>query len=115
MFHGRFVHENITASSPARNEALVGLICHYMTGGSVALLYPACFLVFNVPLPEEHLIPGLVFGLATVLLPWLVLYPAFGYGFFGVRAPLNSRPLIAPTVEHMFYGLGIGIVLNLSG
>ncbi len=114
MFHGHFLRENIIASSPARNEALVGLISHYVTGGSVALLYPAYFLVLNVPLPEDHLICSLVFGLATVLLPWLVLYPAFGYGFFGVRAPLNSRPVIAPTIEHMLYGLGIGIVLNLS-
>ncbi len=114
MFHGHFLHENILESSPARNEARVGLICHYITGGSVALLYPAYFLVFNLPLPEDHLIPGLVFGLATVLLPWLVLYPPFGWGFFGVRAPVKSRPLIAPTIEHVLYGLGIGIVLNLS-
>jgi hypothetical protein len=114
MFHGHFVHENITASNPIRNEALAGAISHYFTGGSVALLYPAYFLVFNLPLPENHLIPGLVFGLATVLLPWLVLYPGFGYGFFGVRAPLNSRPLIAPAIEHMLYGLGMGIVFNLS-
>jgi hypothetical protein len=67
-----------------------------------------------LPLPEDHLIAGLVFSLATVLLPWFVLYPGFGYGFFGVRAPLDSRPLIAPTIEHMIYGIGIGIVFNLS-
>ena len=86
----------------------------YITGGSAALLYPAYILVFNAPLPEDHLISSLVFGLATVILPWFILYPVFGYGFFGVRAPVKSRPLIAPTIEHMLYGLGIGIVLNLS-
>ena len=79
----------------------------------MALLYPAYFLVLGVPLPEDHLISSLVFGLATVLLPWLILYPVFGYGFFGVRAPVNSRPLIAPTIEHMLYGLGIGMVFNI--
>ncbi len=114
MVHGQFVHENITASSPVRNEALVGLSVHYFIGGSVALFYPAYFIVFNVPLPDGHLISSLVFGLVTVLFPWLVLYPAFGHGFFGVRAPLNSRPLISPAIEHMLYGLGIGIVFNLS-
>ncbi len=93
MFHWHFVHENITASSPAKNEALFGAISHYLTGGCVALLYPAYFLVFGVPLPEVHLIPGLVFGLATVVLQWLILYPAFGYGFFGVRAPPQIQAL----------------------
>ncbi len=114
MFHGHFVHDYILESSPVKNEARVGAIFHYFTGGGAALLYPAYFLVFKAPLPEDHLIPGLVFGLATVILPWFILYPVFGYGFFGVRAPVKSRPLMAPTIEHMIYGLGIGIVLNLS-
>jgi hypothetical protein len=115
MFQGRFVHENIAASPSLRNETLTGAISHYLTGSGVALLYPAYFLVFGVSLPDYHLIPALIFGLATVALPWFILYPAFGYGFFGVRAPASSRPLIAPTIEHIVYGLGIGMVLNIFG
>jgi hypothetical protein len=65
-------------------------------------------------MPESHLVPGLLWGLATVLFPWFILFPGFGWGFFGVRAPSNVRPLISPIVEHSLYGLGLGIVLNIA-
>ena len=114
MFRGRFLHEDIRRSTPVRNELLAGRIFHYSTGGSVALIYPAFYFSFNLPMPENHLIPSLVFGLATVALPWFLLFPAYGYGFLGARAPANSRPLIEPTIEHVLYGIGIGIVLNAA-
>jgi hypothetical protein len=80
----------------------------------VALTYPFFYLAFNLPLPENHLLSSLVWGLATTLLPWFFLFPAFGWGLFGVRAPKGTRPLISPAVSHVFYGLGLGIVLNIA-
>ncbi|MFQ5931267.1 MAG: DUF2938 family protein, partial [Nitrospiraceae bacterium] len=68
----------------------------------------------NVPMPENHLFSSLVWGLATTLLPWFILFPAFGWGFFGVRAPSGTRPLISPTISHLLYGFGLGIVLNIA-
>ena len=111
---GRFVHKNIIESSPVKNEVSIGLVFHYFTGGTVALTYPLFFLVFNVPMPESHLISGLLWGLATVFYPWFILYPSFGWGFFGAKAPNNVRALISPMVEHLLYGLGLGIVLNIA-
>jgi hypothetical protein len=96
-----------------KNEKVVGRIFHYFTGASVALTYPLVYLVFEVPVPENHLIPGLLWGLATALLPWLILFPAYGWGFFGVRSPRSVRPLLSLSVEHMVYGLGLGLVLTL--
>ncbi len=112
MFGGRLVHENIRESRPVRNEVHAGRTFHYFTGAAVALIYPAFYFTFDVPMPKHHLIPSLAFGLATVALPWFLLFPAYGHGIFGVNAPARSRPLIAPTIEHILYGLGIGIVLN---
>jgi hypothetical protein len=114
LFGGHFIHENIRESNPVRNEVHAGRVFHYFTGGSVALIYPAFYLVFSVPMPADHLIPSLAFGLATVVLPWFLLFPAYGYGFFGIRGPARSRPLIAPIIEHMLYGLGIGVVLSVA-
>jgi hypothetical protein len=93
---------------------LVGGAFHYFTGGSVVLTYPLFYLAFNVPIPGNHLIPSLLWGLATVLFPWFILFPGFGWGFFGVRAPKGTRPLIAPAVAHSCYGLGLGIVLTIA-
>ena len=82
-------------------------------GGSLALSYPALYLVSGVPLPVNHVLPGLLWGLATTLLPWIIFYPAFGWGVFGVAAPQGTRPVLSPTVSHLVYGLGLGIVLNI--
>jgi len=110
---GQFVHKDITKAVPVNHESAVGRITHYLLGGGLALTYPALFLVSGVPLPANHVLPGLLWGLATTLLPWLIFYPAFGWGFFGVGAPQGTRPVLSPTVSHLVYGLGLGIVLNI--
>ena len=114
IFGGHFVHKNIIESSPVKNEVLAGGAFHYFTGGSLALTYPLFYLIFNVPMQGNHLIYSLLWGLATVIFPWFILFPGFGWGFFGVRAPNNVRSFISPMVEHLFYGLGLGIVLNIA-
>lgn len=114
ILHGKFIHENIRESDTFKNEKAVGLICHYVIGGALALTYPAVFLGFGLALPGNNLIPGLIWGLVTTLLPWLVLFPGFGWGFFGAKSPGNVTPLIGPAVEHSIYGLGLGIVLNMT-
>jgi hypothetical protein len=111
---GQIIHKNIIESSPIKNEVSVGWAFHYFTGGTVALTYPLFYLALKVPMPESHLISGLLWGLATALLPWFILFPGFGWGFFGARAPSHVRSLISPMVEHLLYGLGLGIVLNIA-
>jgi hypothetical protein len=114
MLSGHFVHKNILESNPVKNEVSAGWIFHYVLGAVVALTYPLLYLALNVPMPGNHLIPGLLWGLATTALPWLTNFPGFGWGFFGVRAPKGTRPLIAPAIAHACYGLGLGFVLTMT-
>jgi len=111
--HGQFVHKNITEARAVKNESAIGGMTHYLVGGSLALTYPALYLVSGAPLPGNHILPSLLWGLATTLLPWIIFYPAFGWGFFGVAAPQGTRPILSPTISHLVYGLGLGIVLNI--
>lgn len=69
LFDGRLVHENIIDSSPAKHEASAGWTFHYLTGGGLALTYPLFYVALSRPLPPDHLIPSVVWGLATTLLP----------------------------------------------
>ena len=104
---------NIVKAAAVKHESSVGGITHYLLGGSLALTYPALYLVSGAPLPGNHVLTGLFWGLATTLLPWIIFYPAFGWGFFGLRAPQGTRRVLSPTVSHLVYGLGLGIVLNI--
>jgi len=112
-FRGQFVHSNIIKAAPIKHEAAVGRITHYVLGGSLALTYPALYLISGASVPGNHLLPALVWGFATAILPWLIFYPAFGWGLFGIRAPQGTRPVLSPTVSHLVYGFGVGIVLNV--
>jgi hypothetical protein len=80
----------------------------------VALIYPFFFQVTGLPFPSNHLIDGLLFGWATSLLPWFTLLPSFGWGLLGRRGPQGSNALIARTLSHIPYGLGVGSLIALA-
>lgn len=115
LLRGQWAHADI-ARSPARpGEVPTGWAFHLLVGGGgVALLYAAGLQVAGWTLPAHRLWGGVAFGLATSLLPWLLLLPAFGWGWFGRRGPSGSNALLASTVSHLPYGLGVGAVMALG-
>jgi hypothetical protein len=115
LLRGRFTHANILDTAPHPNEVKVGWAFHFLIGGGgVALLYPLFFQIIGMPLPCNHLLGGALFGLATSALPWFILLPAFGWGIFGRRGPRGSNALLASTLSHLPYGLGVGAVIALG-
>lgn len=115
LLHGQFTHANILDSKPFTRENNVGWVFHFLVGGGcVALMYPPFFQVTGLFSLNNHLLGGLIFGLATSLLPWFVLLPSFGWGFFGRRGPQGSNALLASTLSHIPYGLGVGAVIGVG-
>jgi hypothetical protein len=115
LLRGQFIHANILNSTSLPNEAKIGWAFHFLIGGGgVALIYPLFFQITGLPLPGNHLLAGLLFGLTTSLLPWFILLPSFGWGIFGIRGPNGSNALLASTLSHIPYGLGVGAVLTLA-
>lgn len=112
LLRGRFVYREIAAVGPLRHEVAAGWVFHlFVGGGGVALMYPLFFRALAHPLGERHLLAGLLFGLATSVLPWLILLPAFGWGWFGTRGPRGANALLASPLSHVPYGLGVGAVV----
>jgi hypothetical protein len=115
LLRGQWAHADI-ARSPARpGEVRAGWAFHLLIGGGgVALVYAALLQATGCTLPAHRLWGGVAFGAATSLLPWLLLLPAFGWGWFGRRGPCGSNALLASTVSHLPYGLGVGAVMALG-
>jgi hypothetical protein len=111
MLKGVMVYKDIHDAPAYKNENMAGWVFHYLTGGLVAMVYPVFLNLLGTPVTESGLILAVAFGLTTSVLPWFVVYPAFGKGFFGSRAPKASRPVITSIVSHAFYGAGIGVVV----
>lgn len=115
LLRGRFTHANILDTAPLSGEVKAGWVFHFLIGGGgVALLYPLFFQITGLPLPGNQLLGGALFGLATSALPWFILLPSFGWGVFGLRGPQGSNALLASTLSHLPYGLGVGAVIAMG-
>lgn len=116
LLRGRFAHADILVSPPAVGEVKAGWAFHFLVGGGgVAIIFPLFFLTTGLAIPDNLVLAGVLFGLITSLLPWLVLLPSFGWGWFGQRAPQGANPLLASTLSHIPYGFGVGAVIALGG
>jgi hypothetical protein len=115
LVRGQWAHVDIARSPARRGEVAIGWAFHLLVGGGgVALMYAAFARAAGIVVPAHHLWGGVMFGAATSLLPWLMLLPAFGWGWFGWRGPRGSNALLASTVSHIPYGLGVGLVMALG-
>jgi hypothetical protein len=115
LLHGQWAHADIARSPARRGEVRMGWAFHFLVGGGgVALLYAVCLQLTGWTLPAQRLWGGVAFGAATSLLPWLLLLPSFGWGWFGRRGPKGSNALLASTVSHCPYGLGVGAITALG-
>ncbi len=107
MFRVRFVHDNIHKTPTLNNEMSVTWLSHYLIGIGLAGVYP--FLEMNEPaLRHQGWMPVIV-GIATVLLPWLWLYPSAGLGFLASKAPRKSPYIVASLVDYTNFELGLMI------
>jgi hypothetical protein len=115
LSRGKYIHSNIINTRAYRHEVQTGWAFHILIGGGgVALVYPLFFMVAGMPLPENFLLSGILFGLSTSALPWFILLPAFGWGVCGRRGPQGTNALLASTLSHVPYGLGVTAVIALS-
>ena len=104
---GTFRHVNIAAASRRPLECQLGWVAHYSIGISLAvtfvLLAPAAWL------ERPTVLPALLFGLGTVVFPFLVLQPSLGLGIASTRAPKPLQARLKSLGTHAVFGLGLYI------
>jgi hypothetical protein len=99
------IHADIGLASPVGHELAIALPVHYAIGMTLTLLY----LVASSRLawPPGSFKTALAFGLLTSVLPWIIMFPAMGYGFFGLRGPAGTRLFVSSLISHACFGLGL--------
>jgi len=105
LARGRLRHDDIGAEPEQPGEVAIGLATHYVTG--VALTY-AYLLTMRGLGRRPGLLSATGYGVATALLPFLILYPSWGYGWFGLRADDAGRMARVMLLGHTVFGAGIG-------
>jgi len=105
MPSGKFVHRPIGTTAAVRGEFALGWAAHYAIGIVYGVAYVLVAGWFSTGFPP--LVDALLFSLALLIFPWLVMQPALGAGCFASRTP---RPAVARLVSismHTAFGIGI--------
>src|SRR3982750_2263614 len=105
MRRGTFRHSNITKASKQHLECLVGWISHYFIGAIYALMLVA--LVSSGWLTHPTLLPALLFGVCTVLVPFFIMHPSFGLGVAASKAPNPPQARLRSFMAHITFGVGL--------
>jgi hypothetical protein len=113
MAQGHFVHSDIAQAAPISHEMAIALPMHYAVGITLGIVYLA--VCSTLDLGPRSLITALAFALCTNLLPWLVMFPAMGYGWFGMHGPPGTRLFSSSLVTHCFYGIGLWLGMLILG
>ena len=105
MPDGTFAHRSIALSRAKPQECKVGWVAHYSIGVGFALL----FLLITPQgwLERPTLLPALAFGIATVLVPFFTLQPAFGLGIAASKTPRPARARVKSLTTHAVFGVGL--------
>ena len=107
MFRGKFVHKDIHKTPALKNEKLWCFISHYLIGIVLAGIY--LFLELKEPIIRDQMWMPLIFGIATVFLPWFWLLPSIGLGFMASKSSNRSLIIRTNLVNHTNFGLGLFI------
>ncbi|KAF7769921.1 hypothetical protein PCIT_a2846 [Pseudoalteromonas citrea] len=102
---GEFFHKNINVSQEMTGELMLGWLLHYLIG----VIFSAVFigLVDELWFYEPSIYLSILFGLLTVLLPFLIMQPAMGLGIAAAKAPLPNVARIRSIQTHCIFGVGL--------
>lgn len=102
---GTFMHASIAGASQKPAECAVGWIAHYVIGTVYALVFVA--IVSGGWLVRPTLVPAMLFGICSVLVPYLIMQPAFGLGMAASKAPQPLLVRLRSLMAHTAFGFGL--------
>jgi hypothetical protein len=105
LIQGRLTHPSIAKAQPVPYERILGWLSHYVIGMTFAGLLVA--VVGSGWLEHPTLMPALVFGVATVVMPLFVMQPAMGSGFAAARTPTPFTNCLRSLANHAVFGAGL--------
>ena len=95
----------------SRGDSLLGWSTHYAVGIAYALIYLA---LLRSTAGNVSLASALLFGLVTVLAPWLILQPGLGKGWFASATPRPGMTRLLNLATHLLFGAGLYLTWPLA-
>ena len=106
LLRGKFRHANILETPPLRGELVLGLAAHYAIGIVLTLVYLRLLIVVQA---TPTALSAILYGTATTVFPWFLMFPSQGMGWLGRDAPADAHLARVSLFNHIIFGLGIAL------
>jgi hypothetical protein len=103
---GKFSHTDILQTPSLRGELALGLAAHYSIGIVLTLLYLGLLIVAH---ETPSALSAILYGTATTVFPWFLMFPSQGMGWLGWDTPGDVHLTRASLFNHIIFGLGIAL------
>ena len=102
---GQLTHSSISAAPDICNENALGWVFHYFIGIMYAVFY-IIFVMFGLG-GQPSLLSAWIFGLVTILSPWLIMQPCLGMGYCASNAPQPNKVRLQNFAIHSIFGIAL--------
>jgi hypothetical protein len=106
LLRGKLRHADILETPPLPGELGLGFIAHYLIGIALTLLYIGILIVAHA---KPTALNSVLYGAATTVLPWFLMFPSQGMGWLGWNASGDAHLTRASLFNHIVFGLGIAL------
>ena len=106
LLQGKFRHTDVLQTPPLRGELLLGFIAHYSIGIALTFVYLGLSVVGH---GRPTVLNAILYGVATTVLPWFIMFPSQGMGWLGRDAPGDAHLARVSLFNHLVFGLGIAL------
>ena len=106
LLRGKFRHTDILQTPPLPGELVLGLAAHYLIGIVLTLVYLGLLVVAHA---TPTALSAILYGTATTVFPWFLMFPSQGMGWLGRDAPGDTHLARLSLFNHIIFGLGIAL------
>jgi hypothetical protein len=111
IFQGQWFHQSIAKATPVKGELLMGWCAHYMIGILFAVLLVVTYGLSWLQQPTLGF--ALLFGMVTVLAPFLIMQPAMGSGIASAKTATPWKNRFKSLASHTVFGAGLYVAALL--
>jgi hypothetical protein len=108
LLRGKFRHTDILQTPPLPGELVLGLAAHYLIGIVLTLVYLGLLVVAHA---TPTVLSAILYGTATTVFPWFLMFPSQGMGWLGRDSPGDAHLARISLFNHIVFGLGIALWL----
>ena len=105
MFRGKFWNQSIAQSPAIRQEYVLGWLVHYSVG--ILFAFGFVLIVGETWLLQPQFTSAFIFGIITVLIPFLIMQPAMGSGIASAKTAQPLLNCLRSLINHAIFGCGL--------